>query len=358
VLLIIGSIVVILAVTKLGLAQGELDNTYLPLALRVGDTSTPEPTATITGTQSVEPTATPTATGTQSVEPTATSTPTGTQSVEPTATSTATGTQSGEPTATPADTQTFEGVIADHTSLASFESIPDAYLQAAAALDTLFMHQSVGNNIDNLGLGCLAGLHDDPDMPEECSVYAQNPYQPYDNRNWNWQMWDEPMADAIAKTDQWVSVVNAQQQNYQVLGMKFCFVDSWNQDFTYYRTNMEQLQQAYPQKIFIWATESLYAQSDMDDPGFYLPNAQNIQDFNQQLRAYAQANNIFLYDLADIESHDPDGNYCQSHDIEALCEVYNGGIGGGGSHPGAVGSIRLAKGFWYLMARIAGWNGN
>ena len=261
-------------------------------------------------------------------------------------------------TSTPLPTETptgIVGVIVDHTSLSSFPSIPATYLQAAAALDTLFMHASVGNNIDYLGLQCLAGLQADPVMPEECLTYAEHPYDPYDNRNWNWRFWDNPVSDAIAKTDQWVSVVNAEQQNYQVLGMKFCYVDSWNQDFTYYRTHMEQLVQAYPQKTFIWATQVLYPKSSMDTDPSILQQAQNIQDFNQQLRAYAQANNIFLYDLADIESHEPNGNYCQSNNVEALCDDYIDGWGGGGGHPDAEASLRLAKGFWYLMARIAGW---
>ena len=251
-------------------------------------------------------------------------------------------------------------IIVDHTTIAKFGTVPLANLEAAAGLKTLFMHQSTGNNIDYLGLQCLAGLHpDDPEFPQECLDYAQNPYTPYDDRNWNWQLWSEPMADAIAKTDQWVSVVNAQQQNYQVLGMKFCYVDGWNQDFTYYQTKMEALEKAYPQKKFIWTTEVLWAESDLDSTPGDRASAQNIQDFNQQVRAYTAANNKVLYDLADIESHDSNGNYCQSNGIEAMCEEnYSGLGGGGGGHPGVTGSIRLAEGFWLVMARLGGWNGN
>ena len=165
------------------------------------------------------------------------------------------------------------------------------------------------------------------------------------------------MSDAIAKTDQWVSVANAQQGNYDVLGMKFCYVDGWNQDFNYYRQAMEQLEQAYPSKTFIWTTSALWSESAAG--GGNLPSCQNIQLFNQQLREYARTNNKVLYDIADIESHDPDGNYCQVEGCEALCNVYSDGQGGGGGgHPDVDGSIRLAKGFWWLMSRISGWDGN
>jgi hypothetical protein len=250
--------------------------------------------------------------------------------------------------------------IVDHTTLPKFGSIPLSNLQAAAAIKTLFMHQSTGDNIDYLGLKCLAGLHpDDKDFPQECLDYALHPYSPFDDRNWKWQMWNEPMADAIAKTDQWISIVKAQQQNYQVLGMKFCYVDGWNQDFNYYKSKMEALEKAYPQKTFIWATEVLWAKSDLDSSSTNLASATNIQNFNQQLRSYAITNKKVLYDLADIESHDSDGNFCQSNGVEAMCEENYAGIGGGGGgHPGMTGSIRLAKGFWLLMARLGGWKPN
>jgi hypothetical protein len=251
-------------------------------------------------------------------------------------------------------------IIVDHTTMVKFGSVPLANLQAAAAIKTLFMHQSTGGNIDYLGMQCLAGLHaDDPNFPQECLNYALNPYSPYDDRNWNWQLWSDPMADAIAKTDQWVSVVNAQHQNYQVLGMKFCYVDGWNQDFNYYKTNMEALEKAYPNKTFIWTTEVLWDKSEVDGNSSLVDSATNIQDFNQQVRAYAIANKKVLYDMADIESHDTNGNFCQSNGIEALCDgYYTGFAGGGGGHPDVIGSIRLAKGFWLVMARLGGWNGN
>jgi hypothetical protein len=251
-------------------------------------------------------------------------------------------------------------IIADHTVIGKFASIPSNALSAAAATKTLFMHQSTGNNIDFLGLQCLAGLQGDPDtFPQECITYAQNVYVPYDDRNWNWKIWDEPTADAIAKTDQWVSVVNAQQSKYQVLGMKFCYVDGWNQDFTYYRDHMLDLERRYPNKIFIWSTSVLWKEpgSACQDNGFN--SCQNIAEFNQQVRAYAIANRKPLYDMAAIESHDPNGNLCLTSGYEGLCNVYYDGYGGGGGgHPDVDGSIRLAKGFWWLMARISGWNGN
>jgi hypothetical protein len=75
-----------------------------------------------------------------------------------------------------------------------------------------------------------------------------------------------------------------------------------------------------------------------------------MSDFNQQLRAYAKTNNKPLYDIAAIES---DGGSCMVEGYEGMCLKYNDG---GGGHPNKDGSIRLAKGFWWLMARLSGWN--
>jgi hypothetical protein len=251
-------------------------------------------------------------------------------------------------------------IVADHTAIDKFNSIPLSAISAAAAIKTLFMHQSTGNNIEYMGLECLAGLQNDPSFfPQECSTYFQNPYTPYDDRNWDWKMWDSPTADAIAKNDEWFSVANTQQSNYQVLGMKFCYVDGWNQDFAYYRDHMLELESRYPNKIFIWSTSALW-----NEPGSACQNngfnsCQNIAEFNQQVRAYAIANHKPLYDIADIESHDPNGNLCLIDGYEGLCDAYyTGNGGGGGGHPDADGSLRLAKGFWWLMARISGWSGN
>jgi hypothetical protein len=261
-----------------------------------------------------------------------------------------------KPSPPPPPPPSSNGIIADHTSIDYFRSIPSSALASAAALKTLFMHQSTGGYIEYLGLQCLEGLQNDPSVfPQECITYARTPYVPYDYRNWNWKLWDEPMADAIAKTDQWVSVVQAQQANYQVLGMKFCYVDGWNQDFTYYRDHMLALERTYPGKIFIWSTSALWNDpgSACQDNGFN--SCSNIAEFNQQVRDFAKANHKPLYDVADIESHDPNGNLCLTDGYEGLCGVY---YSDGGGHPNTTGSIRLAKGFWYLMAKISGWNGN
>jgi lysophospholipase L1-like esterase len=78
------------------------------------------------------------------------------------------------------------------------------------------------------------------------------------------------------------------------------------------------------------------------------------ENFNQQLRAYAQANGKILFDIADIGSHRPDGTPCFDifdNGFEALCGDYTQD----GGHLNGLGSQRMAKAVWVLMARLAGW---
>lgn len=244
-------------------------------------------------------------------------------------------------------------IIANNLILGQFESIPETYVHAAAANDLLFLHQSTGNNIEYYGLDCLAGMRNDPENYPQCVSYDQNPGY-YDISKWDWEEWPDsnPEPVVFTKMDQYVSIVNARQSNYDILGMKYCYVDFWNQEldvFSQYRQKMEQVESAYPNKIFIWSTSALWA-----TPGNACdPNGWNsclaISDFNRQVREYARAHNRPLYDVASIES---DGGTCTVGGYEGMCLKYNSD---GGGHPNEEGALRLAKGFWWLIARLSGW---
>jgi hypothetical protein len=263
-----------------------------------------------------------------------------------------------------------QGIVANHTVISQFEQIPLTYINAAKAKKVLFMHQSTGEYIWDLGLGCLAGAHTDPNYyPAECVKYAGSPY---DRSNWTWPMWytqyGGPQSDAIAKMDQFVATVNAlvtPSSTYNVVGMKFCYVDGWNNAWYYdpqwwpndppdglryhYRQHMLNMEQANPAKQFIWATSALWIENH--------PSLPNIKDFNSGVRTYAVANGKALFDIADILSHDSNGNACTQNGIESMCPEYSMWLPNLDSHPNVTACIKLAKAFWWLMARSSGWGG-
>ena len=135
--------------------------------------------------------------------------------------------------------------------------------------------------------------------------------------------------------------------------------------------DLENFIAQHPDKTFFYWTTSL---------------ARNIGtqvsvDFNDQMRRYALENDLILFDVADIESHTDQGipcfdnrdaiEYCSKRadgttikcenepddqlQIPAICQDYTTEPDAG--HLGSVssGGLRLAKAFWVLMARIAGW---
>jgi hypothetical protein len=99
----------------------------------------------------------------------------------------------------------------------------------------------------------------------------------------------------------------------------------------------------------------------------------NLHVRNEQIRAFCRSNNKILYDFADIESYDPDGNYYLNQNADDGCNYVNQGIRKNWAdewclanpgecssyhcaHSRALNCDQKAKAFWWMMARLAGWS--
>lgn len=329
------------------------------------------------------------------VSPPPTSEPTATP--EPTATETATATAVAP---TPAPSPTSQPlppgqIVVDRHSVALFPHIPDEYIRAASALRMLYIDLSVGQNI-NEALDCLS-RPDSQSAPNHC-VRHEHPADPafsvdpavihwsrpggYDRSNWQFRPYEG--ADCgywYGKVGCYLEMVAPVMSQYDVVSHQLTygevaagssivdqpggfFYDNPDRFDVY---DEEAFEAQHPDKIFIYWTTSLAravgtAESDA---------------FNEQMRQYALENGKILFDVADILSHDPEGNPCydnrdgipydngnnaENHpddgfDHLAICPHYTTEVEGG--HLGSVsaGKIRVAKAFWVLMAQIAGWDG-
>jgi hypothetical protein len=208
-------------------------------------------------------------------------------------------------------------VKADHSTVDA-SALSSTELDAARALRMNLSHASVGGNIWD-GLTALAS-----DAKFQFPNWSDN------NRgNPGWE----------AKISQFESWVESHANDFDVFQNKFCYIDQ-DADFASYRDSMVALAKQYPKKVFVWWTMPIQT----DDA-----NNTKRAAFNKQVRDYCKANDLPLYDIADIESHKSDGSAVVSGGVEALDPSQSSD----GGHLNETGAARAAKAQWALMAQLA-----
>lgn len=276
-----------------------------------------------------------------------------------------------------------QSLIVDHHAVAAFDSIPETYKTAAENLRMLFMDRSVGGNI-SFYLDCLSNPW--ATAPSACkrymhmdSMYAVDPEEVFWNNTWDRSQWRYEYWPTGCSEDVtcFIDFMSIRLDSFDVLGCQFSYLSvlpgsniadpvngffgsegGANKASTYaaYAT-------AHPDKKIIWWTTSLARGIGTTES----------ESFNDQMRNYANQHDIILFDVADILAHDPDGFPCYDNRdgvtykdesnpddglaLPAICPQYTTETEGG--HLGSIsaGGVRVAKAFWVLMARIAGWDG-
>lgn len=238
-------------------------------------------------------------------------------------------------------------ILVDHYTVDAAQ-IPQEWLDAVRNLDTFFAHKSVGDNI-------LDGMAD---------LQSQNPTRytiaiAVDGPDWyathSGILHQSLGTNGLPETkiDGFDDFIRGGYHAADTAMMKFCpgdtipfgtmpAYDIW----IGYRDMMAALEQDYPDVVFVWWTMPLSIASD--DRG-----NDEKEIFNGQVRDYCDVHGCVLFDIADIESHDPDGNPVIS---PAGYEAMWAGYASDGAHLNEVGRQRVASAYWWLMARIAGWD--
>jgi hypothetical protein len=102
------------------------------------------------------------------------------------------------------------------------------------------------------------------------------------------------------------------------------------------------------------------------------PSYSRLKKHNKMIREYCKKNGKVLYDFADIESWDPEKNYyednyncswceewCRNHPDECqnLPQECSGGVPTGCPHTHGYNCYIKAKAYWFMLARLVGWDG-
>ena len=257
-------------------------------------------------------------------------------------------------------------IIADHTSI-DLTEIPDEWINTAKEnLHIAYGHTSHGSQLTT-GMTGLVGFTGGIGGPQ----YSWN----NGGTGGALDLHDYAMGGDCGYYPQWVNntivyLSDPSNSDVNVIIWSWCGQISnltSSQLIENYINPMIQLEIDYPNVSFVYMTGHLNYGS-----------MENTNARNQQLSDFCNANNKILFDFADIESYDPDGNYyafandnCDYYDGESGSILGNWGQEWQNSHvedvdwynctsahSEPINANMKAYAAWHLWARIAGWDGN
>lgn len=261
-----------------------------------------------------------------------------------------------------------EAVTIDHASVALNEAPETWITQARQTLHIAYGHTSHGSQLTT----GMAGL-----VTWKGAQYAFNAGGSggaLDLRDYYGNFGGLGTAQDLGNPDRtaWESATRtflAQNSDINVVIWSWCGqVDGSESDIRTYLDLMDGLEDDFPGVKFVYMTGHTDGAA---------PNG-NVPVRNKQIRDYCAINKKILYDFADIESYDPDGDYFGDKLVNDACDYDSNADGIRDSnwatiwqnaHPGEwydcesahsqpLNANMKAYAAWHLWARLAGWDGN
>lgn len=272
-----------------------------------------------------------------------------------------------------APTKTYpQAIVADHKAVQHFQRIPYHWLLKAREWTIHYAHTSHGaqvwQGLENLetqnpkyGFARReSGTEGLPPVenPPVLRMYDGNPPDTYIGPEDYWS--------TLEGRDRTRAVANTGKYHFSMWAWCGQVSEAQPADIQSYLDTLHQFEIQYPSMRFIYMTGHL------DGTG----SAGNLHQRNQQIRDYCAANNKVLFDFADIERYNPDGmdfldlgatdecdyndwtanwadEWCAAHPGSPLCDPCEHGC----EHSRSLNCNMKARAFWWMMARLAGWNG-
>ncbi|HPQ40847.1 MAG TPA: hypothetical protein PLV45_10780 [bacterium] len=246
----------------------------------------------------------------------------------------------------------FAAIVADHTCT-DIDAISEAAVSEACGMFRIYYgHTSHGSQIMT-GMDGMENRYGAPWRYNESGAGGElSVHEVYGDLGHNGDTaWAGMTRDELNNPD----------SNRNVVMWSWCggVSDNTPEGITTYLNTMNQLEASYPDVLFIYMTGHL------DGSG----ESGNLHQRNEQIRAYCMANNKILFDFADIESYNPDGEYflnrgaddgcyyntgnwaeewCAEHPLSDLC------LDCDCAHSMPLNCNLKGRAFWWLLAELTG----
>ncbi|HOW69332.1 MAG TPA: SGNH/GDSL hydrolase family protein [Phycisphaerae bacterium] len=241
------------------------------------------------------------------------------------------------------------GAIIDHGDIDAVGSLPQTTMDAIGQQKWFFSHASVGGNMIS-GMKSLRTADPTRYQLQVSSVgyssslqQANNPPSPTVNgRIYDCSRGNPGWQSKFTIFDRSVRNAGWRVPAVDVVMDKLCYIDEAASATTYVDT-LAAIEADHPDTVVVYITMPL---TTGEDSANVLRNR-----YNEAVRTYCEEHGKLLYDLADMEAHDPSGHPSTfTSGGKTYQKLYSGYTSDGG-HLNSTGGQRIAMG-WYAVAAV------